>query len=384
MPRKKKEMLTEKEIAKMRDVDAYEHKEYERANNPKAGYARYDRVKEETTKYAYDPHIDPTLQWAGKQEGTSFEVPTSSIHIHESIKPHKILRKVMKAVSDDYEDLQVSLFPTRLDNMKARQQDLQFYKHGVDWTNRLIAGDSLVIMNSMLQKEGMAGKVQMVYFDPPYGIKYGSNFQPFVNQRDVKDGKDSDLSQEPEMITAFRDTWELGIHSYLSYLRNRLLLVRDLLSSEGSVFVQISDENVHHVREICDEVFGKENFISQIMFQKTSYQETNYLAGVGDIIIWYGKNKSLTKVHKLFQQKTLSEIVKSYDLMEKEDGSIVRVNSLKGMIPSDGRFLRADNLTSSGVSNTSSGGYIFNGKEYFPKKGNHWKTHPDGLKVLDK
>lgn len=262
MPRKKKEMLTEKEIAKMREVDAYEHKGHERANNPKAGYARYDRVKEETTKYSYDPHIDPALQWAGKQEGMSFEVPTSSIHIHESIKPHKILRKVLKAASGGYESLQMSLFPTRLDSMKARQQDLQFYKHGVDWTNRLIAGDSLVIMNSLLQKEGMTGKVQMVYFDPPYGIKYGSNFQPFVNQRDVKDGKDADLSQEPEMITAFRDTWELGIHSYLSYLRDRLLLVRELLSDTGSCFVQISDENVHHVREICDEVFGKENFIS--------------------------------------------------------------------------------------------------------------------------
>lgn len=383
MPRKKKEMLTEKEIAKMREVDAYEHKDHERANNPKAGYARYDRVKEETTKYSYDPHIDPALQWAGKQEGMSFEVPTSSIHIHESIKPHKILRKVLKAASGGYESLQMSLFPTRLDRMKARQQDLQFYKHGVDWTNRLIAGDSLVIMNSLLQKEGMTGKVQMVYFDPPYGIKYGSNFQPFVNQRDVKDGKDADLSQEPEMITAFRDTWELGIHSYLSYLRDRLLLVRELLSDTGSCFVQISDENVHHVREICDEVFGKENFISQIMFQKTSYQETNYLAGVGDIIIWYGKSKALTKVNKLFQQKTLPEIIKSYDLMENDDGTIVRVSSLKGMVPADGKFLRADNLTSSGESNTSSGAYHFEGKDYFPKKGNHWKTTPDGLKVLE-
>lgn len=264
MPRKKKELLTDKEISKMREVDAYEHKGHERANNPKAGYARYDRVKEETAKYAYDPHIDPTLQWAGKQEGMSFEVPTSSIHIHESIKPHKILRKALKTVSDDYDALQVSLFPTRLDNMRERQQDLQFYKHGVEWTNRLIAGDSLVIMNSLLQKEGMAGKVQMVYFDPPYGIKYGSNFQPFVNQRDVKDGNDSDLSQEPEMITAFRDTWELGIHSYLSYLRDRLLLARELLSNTGGCFVQISDENVHHVREICDEVFGKENFVGSV------------------------------------------------------------------------------------------------------------------------
>ncbi len=193
MPRKKKE-LTEKELSKIRDVEAYKHNEYERTNNPKVGYARYDRVHEETTKYAYDPHIDPTLQWAGKQEGMSFEVPTSSIHIHEVISPHKILRKVMRAITDDYTSPQISLFPSRLDEMKEKQKDLEFYKHGVDWTNRMIAGDSLVIMNSLLQKEGLAGQVQMVYFDPPYGIKYKSNFQPFINKRDVGES-DNDLSQ---------------------------------------------------------------------------------------------------------------------------------------------------------------------------------------------
>lgn len=307
MPRKKKKMLTEKEIAKMRTVDAYEHSGHKRANNPKAGYARYDRVKEETTKYAYDPHIDPTLQWAGKQEGTSFEVPTSSIHIHESIKPHKILRKVMKATSGDYQANQISLFPnlTPLDTMRARQQDLQFYKHGVDWTNRLIAGDSLVIMNSLLQKEGMAGKVQMVYFDPPYGIKYGSNFQPFVNQRDVKDGKDTDLSQEPEMITAFRDTWELGIHSYLSYLRDRLLLARELLADNGSVFIQISDANVHHIREVCDEIFGPENECATIVWKKGT-PNAKIIRNSFNYLLWYCKdiNKINKKVHKLYTERT--------------------------------------------------------------------------------
>ena len=152
--------------------------------------------------------------------------------------------------------------------VRRHRDALEFYRHGVDWTNRLIAGDSLVIMNSLLEKEGMAGQVQMCYFDPPYGIKYGSNFQPFVNKRDVKD-KDEDLSQEPETITAFRDTWELGIHSYLSYLRDRIFLAHELLADTGSLFVQISDENIHHVREICDEVFGHENFARIISFQKT-------------------------------------------------------------------------------------------------------------------
>ncbi len=303
MPRKKKE-LTEKELSKIRDVEAYKHNEYERTNNPKVGYARYDRVHEETTKYAYDPHIDPTLQWAGKQEGMSFEVPTSSIHIHEVISPHKILRKVMRAITDDYTSPQISLFPSRLDEMKEKQKDLEFYKHGVDWTNRMIAGDSLVIMNSLLQKEGLAGQVQMVYFDPPYGIKYKSNFQPFINKRDVGES-DNDLSQEPESITAFRDTWELGIHSYLSYLRNRLYLTQKLLAPNGSVFIQISDENVHYVRTICDEIFGHGNECATIVWKKGT-PNAKVIRNSFNYILWYAKDivKLGNKVHKLFDNRT--------------------------------------------------------------------------------
>ncbi len=267
MPRKKKE-LSEKDLEKMREVTAYDHHDKQRTNNPAIGMARYDRVAEEMKTYAYDPNIDPTLEWAGKKEGMSFDVPSSSIHIHESIKPSKILRPV-QAIGDDFQEPQMSLFgETPLERQRRHRDALEFYRHGVDWTNRLIAGDSLVIMNSLLEKEGMAGQVQMCYFDPPYGIKYGSNFQPFVNKRDVKD-KDEDLSQEPETITAFRDTWELGIHSYLSYLRDRIFLAHELLADTGSLFVQISDENIHHVREICDEVFGHENFARIISFQKT-------------------------------------------------------------------------------------------------------------------
>lgn len=382
MPRKKKKMLTEKEIAKMRTVDAYEHSGHERANNPKAGYARYDRVKEETTKYAYDPHIDPTLQWAGKAEGTSFEVPTSSIHIHESIKPHKILRKVMKAVSGDYEENQISLFPnlTPLDTMRARQQDLQFYKHGVDWTNRLIAGDSLVIMNSLLQKEGMAGKVQMVYFDPPYGIKYGSNFQPFVGKREVKDKKDEDLTQEPEMIKAFRDTWELGIHSYLTYLRNRLLLARDLLSETGSVFVQISDENVHHVREICDEIFGAENFVSQITFRKTGSIASNTIGTISDYLVFYAKNKNELKFRKLYTDKyDLSQ----YNKLMFPDGEVKSISKYKNSsIPKEAKIFQATSLQSDGSSEVGSQGFEFENNTYYPNAKSHWKTSVNGLKRL--
>ena len=301
MPRKKK-ALSEKELEKMREVTAYDHRDKKRANNPKIGMARYDRVAEETKTYAYDPNIDPTLEWAGKKEGMSFDVPSSSIHIHESIKPSKILRPV-QAIGDDFVDPQMSLFgETPLERQRRHRDELEFYKHGVDWTNRLIAGDSLVIMNSLLEKEGMAGQVQMCYFDPPYGIKYGSNFQPFVNKRDVRD-KDEDLSQEPEMITAFRDTWELGIHSYLMYLRDRLKVAYDLLNDTGSVFVQMSDENVHHVREICDEVFGPENFVTMIYFRTTGGFETNQISRVGDYIVWYAKKKESMKYHQLYDFK---------------------------------------------------------------------------------
>src|SRR5690606_17040540 len=161
---------------------------------------------------------------------------------------------------------QPGLFEAPFESVPLRSA-LDFYKHDRGWANRLVAGDSLLVMNSLLQKEGMAGQVQMIYIDPPYGIKYGSNFQPFTNKRDVKDRSDADLTQEPEMIKAFRDTWELGIHSYLTYLRDRLLLAKDLLSDTGSVFVQISDENLHYARELCNEVFGATSFVSDIYYR---------------------------------------------------------------------------------------------------------------------
>jgi adenine-specific DNA-methyltransferase len=217
------------------------------------------------TKYQYDPHLDPQLVWAGKAEHLSFEVPTVSLHVHERIEPKTIIEAVKRRNGPQY---QPGLFDSLEENPPIRDA-IQFYKHAHNWSNRLIAGDSLLVMNSLLEKEGMAGQVQMVYIDPPYGITYGSNFQPFVNKRDVKDGKDEDLTAEPEMLKAFRDTWELGVHSYLAYLRDRLLLAKDLLTESGSCFVQISDENVHLVRNMMDEVFGLKNFVSLIAARKT-------------------------------------------------------------------------------------------------------------------
>ncbi len=252
---------TDKPATGKRRIEQYDHKGQQRKNNPPVGLVTEATDRDAPKhRYAYDPHLDPTLTWAGKAEHTSFEVPTVSLHVHERIDPKTIVEAVRRR-NGTPAPIQGSLFESAEENPPLREA-IDFYQHAHAWSNRLIAGDSLLVMNSLLEKEGMAGKVQMVYIDPPYGIRYGSNFQPFVNKRDVKDGSDEDLTQEPEMIRAFRDTWELGIHSYLTYLRDRLLLARELLHESGSCFVQISDENVHLVRNLMDEVFGITNFVA--------------------------------------------------------------------------------------------------------------------------
>src|SRR3990172_4480015 len=203
-------------------IEHYEHKGKTRANNPPVGLVTPETDPDAGKRtWAHDPHLDPQLVWAGKAEHTSFEVPTVSLHVHERIDPRTIIEAVRRRNGGNAQ--QLSFFNALEENPPLREA-IEFYKHKHNWSNRLIAGDSLLVMNSLIEKEGLAGQVQMVYFDPPYGIKYGSNFQPFVNNRDVKDGKDEDLTQEPETIKAFRDTWELGLHSYLTYLRDRLLL----------------------------------------------------------------------------------------------------------------------------------------------------------------
>ncbi len=239
-------------------------------------------------------------------------------------------------------------------------------------------------MNSLLEKEGMAGKVQMIYIDPPYGIKYGSNFQPFVNKRDVKDGKDEDLTAEPEQIRAFRDTWELSIHSYLTYLRDRLLLARELLTESGSIFVQISDENVHRVRCLMDEVFGAGNFVSLITFRKTTGVQSRYVASVSDYLIWYAKDKQKGKFRNLFREKTIDENY-NYVLLPNGEKRKLLKEEFEGRreIPKGGRIFRYDHLLSSGPSNQNQD-FIFEGKKFTPPPGNHWKTSVEGLQNLAK
>jgi adenine-specific DNA-methyltransferase len=375
-----------KKSSKKKPIEQYDHKGKKRVNNPPVGLVTPDTDKETGKKrYAYDPHIDPSLQWAGKAEHISFEVPNVSLHVHERIDPRTIIEAVRKKNGQNFE--QLSLFASQEENPPLREA-IEFYKHAHNWSNRLVAGDSLLVMNSLLEKEGMAGMVQMIYMDPPYGIKYGSNFQPFVSKRDVKDGKDEDLTAEPEMIKVFRDTWELGIHSYLSYLRDRLLLARELLTESGSVFVQISDENVHHVRELMDEVLGKSNFISLITFQKTGATTGITLPSVSDYLIWYAKAKEQIKYRQLFIiRKIDKELIEIFPFVEDKNSNRRRVTKQEidnpDSLQKNGlRLFQTQPLHSQHYSKERSKSYMFKGKTFTVPIDRQWATSIEGLNRL--
>lgn len=424
-PRKAKAAAPRGPANQPNQVLAYRHDE-KRKNNPHVGMVDVASDHEESeTRWAYDPHIDPALQfdpqragietliddalasgdaaqmraaleelrrmqspylnWAGKAERTSFEVDTVSLHVHERIDPATILAAVQKRIKDSkgktVGGFQPDMFHAPFENLPLSQA-IDFYKHDRDWANRLIAGDSLLVMNSLLQKEGMAGQVQMIYIDPPYGIKYGSNFQPFTNQRDVKDRKDEDLTQEPEMIKAFRDTWELGIHSYLTYLRDRLLLAKELLHESGSVFVQISDENLHHASELLDEVFGRENFASIILVKKTAGLGANLLANSFDYVIWYAKSINCIKYHQLYVEKETGADT-DYDWLQSEFGSISKIRASEELSDQEhaGRLFRTIPMISSGYTDSCFFDFEFQG-ELVEAKSNSWKTVEAGVKRL--
>lgn len=371
----------------MKPIEQYEHLDKDRVNNPHIGLVNESTDTEygqNKKTYQYDPHLDPQLQWSGKAERTSFEVPVVSLHVHERIDPKTIIESVRK-VEQEGEQPQLSLFEKE---KKPLREAIEFYRHKEGWSNRLIAGDSLLIMNSLLEKEGMSGRVQMVYFDPPYGIRYGSNFQPFINKKDVKDASDDDLSREPEMIKAFRDTWELGIHSYLTYMRDRLLLAKDLLHESGSIFIQISDENIHHVRELMDEIFGVDNFVSIITFKKTGGFATTGLSGISDYIIMYANDKSKLKYRQLYTDKNLSEGAgERYTTVELPDKSTRPILEEEvqdpSLIPKGARIYLGAPLTSEGASKEITE-FEFEGKTYTPPSNQHWKTTIAGLKNLAK
>ena len=246
----------------------------------------------------------PFLNWAGKAERLSFDVPTLPLFIHERLSTQAIL----ETLTGHRRDTQLSFFDLFGDpNRPIRDQVLRAYEYPDGWTNRMILGDSLAVMNSLLEYERLGGQVQMIYMDPPYGVKFGTNFQPFVRKRDVTHNDDADMTREPEMVKAYRDTWELGLHSYLTYMRDRLLLCRDLLAPTGSIFVQISDENVHHVRELMDEVFGAENFIAIITCAEDNESQTltGTLSSISDYLVWYAKDQGPVQVRQLYLPKEL-------------------------------------------------------------------------------
>ena len=375
-----------------RSIATYEHPGEKRVNNPPVGLVTPETDRDAADKtYAHDPHLDPHLSWASKAEHTSFEVPTVSLHVHERIDPHAIIEAVRRTRDADE---QGSLFTTPEENPPLRQA-IEFYRHRHNWTNRLIAGDSLLVMNSLIEKEGLAGQVQMVYMDPPYGIDYGSNFQPFVNRRDVTDGKDADLTSEPEQIRAFRDTWELGIHSYLSYLRDRLLVCRELLADTGSIFMQINDENLSLVHLVMSEVFGADNFVVHIPFKKKGGQKGGLLDPVNDFLIWFAKDKTRVRqaYNQLFEPTPLdSDLVKTFRHVEFPDGAVTTLAKLEKMEDRPHRFYRdhpdrvlsehpgtrifkSENLTAGGFRKNQSRIFTYRGRDFDPgiSKGNCWK-----------
>jgi adenine-specific DNA-methyltransferase len=240
----------------------------------------------------------PFLDWAGKAERLSFDVPTLPLFVHERLSTKAILETLKGHERDRQMEFQLFADP-----QLPLHQQLAAYEHKGGWVNRLILGDSLIVMNSLLEYEGLGGQVQMIYIDPPYGVKFGSNFQPFVRKRDVKNNDDADMTREPEMVKAYRDTWELGLHSYLTYLRDRLLIARELLTPSGSIFVQISDDNVHHARELLDEVFGADNFCGLIVFAKTSGQTAELLSAVSDFVLWYAHDRERVRFNRLYRPR---------------------------------------------------------------------------------
>jgi adenine-specific DNA-methyltransferase len=378
-------MATKKTPKPEARTEDYLHQNVTRPNNPEAGHHSFDKVKvPPKVKYQYDPHLDPQLVWASKAERTEIEVDTVSLHKHEVIRPQDIVSLVQD------EPVQLGLFgDQRLPITKA----VEFYKHDQLWMNRMVLGDSLLVMNSLLHKENLGGHVQMIYIDPPYGIAYNSNFQPRVDKREVQDGKDDSLSREPEQIKAYRDTWTLGVHSYLSYLRDRLTVARELLHESGSVFVQISEDNVHHVRELLDEVFGSKNFVSFITFSKTSGRTDDALASVSDYLLWYAKSREKVKYRQLYLEKEGGDAGAGvYSILRLPDNSTRRMTASErrdpSSIPVGARIFRIDNLTSQsigrekGIGAASWFGVKVGDKEYFPNSRSRWKTNEDGMRRL--
>jgi len=380
-------------------VETIRHKD-KRANIPTEelrDFVAEDEAAPKTMLYPRDPSLDPQLVWKGKdeQDAADLEVPVVPIYIQEKIHPQAIIEDLrVHAVNHDDEVAesdaawQPDMFGDFNGLPEEFDQRVDFYQHEANWQNRMILGDSLLVMNSLAEKEGLKGKVQMIYLDPPYGIKFGSNWQVSTRKRDVKDGRATDATRQPEQVRAFRDTWKLGIHSYLAYLRDRLTVAHELLTETGSIFVQIGDENVHLVRCVLDEVFGTENFETLITFRKTNITfATGKLGGVCDYILWYAKGSKQKKYRQIYVLKEIGGTgATNYGFVELKDGTRRRLTTEERenptLIEKAGRLFSTENLVSSGATTSCIYEFESEGRHYQPLKGKSWKTHKQGMAKL--
>jgi adenine-specific DNA-methyltransferase len=376
-------------------VESIKHKD-KRTNIPTEelrDFVAEDEQKPKTMLYARDPSLDPQLVWKGKdeQDQKDLAVPVVPVYIQEKIHPQALienLRDTTKAGEKEPEQLLFSDF-NGIDDDFARKVD--FYSHDLGsqpkWTNRMILGDSLLVMTSLAEKEGLKGKVQTIYVDPPYGIRFGSNWQVSTRKRDVHDGRAEDTTRQPEQIRAFRDTWKLGIHSYLAYLRDRLTIARELLTDTGSIFVQIGDENVHLVRSILDEVFGSENFGALLIVRKSGGTTAELIASPVDYLLWYAKNRQMVKYRQLYSPKSGgSEGAGVYSRVMEPDGAVRRMTDEEMLhpdsVPSGSRILRFDVITSQGFRANTTVPFEFQGKTYHPGPSSNWKATIPGMERL--
>jgi adenine-specific DNA-methyltransferase len=370
-------------------VETLEHDDG-RANIPTEelrDFVAEEEAKPPRTPYPRDPSLDPQLVWKGKdeQDAEDLAVPTVPIYIQETVHPQVIVENLRETAEAGEDEPELTLF----EGLKTLtfEETVDFYKHADRWTNRMILGDSMLVMNSLAEKEQLRGKVQTIYVDPPYGIKFGSNWQVSTRKRDVKDGKVEDATRQPEQIRAFRDTWELGIHSYLSYLRDRLAVSRELLTESGSCFVQIGDENMHLVRSLMDEVFGAENCVVTIVFRTTSNLVSDVLGRNSDYVLWYARDIEKLKVRKLYKPRTLSDDVGGrYTRIELPDGTR-RVMSTdergrEAMLPGGSRPYSHGDLTSQGATESGTVSYQYDGNTFHPGASRHWTTTLNGLERL--
>ncbi|MGW8278728.1 site-specific DNA-methyltransferase [Sphingomonas aurantiaca] len=373
-------------------VDTLTHDEATRRNAPTAeleAFVPADVKRPILAAYERrNPDLDPQLVWRGKDvaDWSELVVEAPPLYIQEKIHPKALIEDLRRATQRKAEpESAPDLFADF--NGIGPEQKTEFYAHDQHWSNRMILGDGLKVMASLAEREGLKGQVQCIYIDPPYGIKFNSNFQWSTTSRDVKDGKADHFSREPEQVKAFRDTWADGIHSYLTYLRDRLTVARDLLTESGSVFVQISDENIHRIRALLDEIFGDENFVAQIAFSKTTATSATLLPTSEDFILWYAKDHGQVKYRQLFAGK--SNKLASYNIVENRTTGVWRKMTREEMVdwsslPTGWSVVSAQNLRSQGVRANTTGSFTYNGSNFHSGSSHNWKTTMDGIDKLIK